>query len=59
MGVFVLICFIGKVDLLGVKCVLREFVEFFVMRFYCLRKDFGGSLEIIMKVGNISDLLMC
>ena len=49
--------FIEKVDSPGARRVPRKFVESSATRLYCSKKDSGGSSEITMKAGSISDLL--
>lgn len=48
--------FIEKADSPGVKRVPRKFAGSSATRRYSSKKDSGGSLEITMKAGNISDL---
>lgn len=49
--------FTGKADSPGVRRVPREFEGSSAMRLCCSKKDSGGSSEITMKAGSISDLL--
>ena len=49
--------FTGKAGLLGVRRVRKTFVESSATRLCCSNKDSGGSSEITMRAGSISDLL--